>query len=77
MFLRIFIHNRWIPVNLSNGEYSEALVEELTDKLKIRLEHAPENEKWEGLQAIELESTAAEWEVTLYFNNRTESFRIR
>lgn len=71
MFLRILIHNRWIPANLPNGEYSDALVEELTDKLKIRLAHLDGIEDWEELQVIELESCADGWEATLYFSERT------
>ncbi|MCR8635246.1 hypothetical protein [Paenibacillus radicis (ex Xue et al. 2023)] len=77
MFLRILIGNRWIPVNLSSGDYSDTLVEELSDKLKIRIENLPQNEDWEKLLTIELESYTDEWEATLYFSERTESFRFR
>lgn len=80
MFLRILMNDRWLPVNLPSGDYSDAYVEELTDKLKIRLAPLSHLENWEELQTIDLESDEDGWEATLYFSERvgkTEVFRFR
>jgi hypothetical protein len=69
MLIRIHFDNSEISVNFPDKNYSEPLVDDLLDKLRMRLEKIKEEQQtlFEQVAMVEIEESIKGFEAHLYF----------